>query len=149
MVTLAGAYNDALAGTSPRFSIEVDGTILASFSDCSGLSATISTEKLEEGGSNHTTYKFPGRADYSNITLKHGVTHSADLFNWFLKVLRREPGIRKPVSIKLLNSQLEELQSWHFVDAFPVKWDGPSLQAGANSIAVESIELAHNGFLRI
>jgi phage tail-like protein len=149
MVTVAGPYNDAAAGVAPRFSIEVDGTIMASFSECSGLSATVSTQKVEEGGANHTTYKLPGRADYGNISLKHGVTYSTDLYDWFLKVLRHEPAIRKPISIKLMTAQLEEIQSWHFVDAFPVKWEGPSLQAGGNSIAVESIELAHNGFLRI
>ena len=149
MVTLSGdaRASDKIA-TSPRFSIEVDGTILASFSECSGLSASVKTETWQEGGASHTTLKFPGHADYGNITLKHGVTYSAELYEWFLKVLRREP-CRKPISIKLVNSDLEEIQSWHFMDAFPVKWTGPTLTAGTNAIALESIELAHNGFIRV
>ncbi|HWO73482.1 MAG TPA: phage tail protein [Dehalococcoidia bacterium] len=149
MATLAGPHSFEPLATTPRFTVEVDGTIIASFSECSGLSATIATEKWEEGGSNHTTFKFPGRADYGNITLKHGVTHSTELYDWFLKVLRREPRVRKPVTIKLVDSQLNEIQSWHFIDAFPVKWSGPTLQAESNDIAIESFELAHNGFLRI
>lgn len=140
-------------GISPRFEIEIDGSVVASFSECSGLSVTVNTEKLEEGGANHTTLKFPGRVDYSNLTLKHGVTYSTDLFDWFMQVVRGE-AVRKQVSVRLFSleasgNELKEMVTWQYLNAFPVKWTGPTLQVDSNSVAIESIELAHDGFVTV
>jgi phage tail-like protein len=134
-------------GTSPRFAVEVDGTIVASFSECSGLSATVRADKWEEGGVNYTTYKFPGRTEFDNLTLKHGVTDSLDLYTWFLQTVQ---GLRcrKTITIKLVPQDLEgEIRSWHLANAFPTKWTGPSLQVGSNAVAIESLEFAHDGLI--
>jgi phage tail-like protein len=55
--------------------------------------------------------------------------------------------VRKNVSIQVLTPDMTEIRRWQFKEAFPVKWSGPSLQTTGNSIAVESLELAHEGFL--
>jgi len=148
MTTFTGdALRSDKFGTAPRFAVEADGTIVASFSECSGLAATVQSDRWEEGGVNFTTYKFPGRTDFGNLTLKHGVTDSLDLYNWFLKVVQ---GVqcRKTVTIKLLTSDMQEvIRSWHLVHAFPVKWIGPSLQAGSNALAIETLEFAHDGLV--
>ena len=149
MTTFAGDARDSdQLASSMRFCVEADGTIVATFSECSGLNATVASFKWEEGGANHTTLKFPGRADYGNITLKNGITHSTDLFDWFLQVLRGE-NARKNVSIKLMTEDLQEIRSWEFSRAFPVKWTGPNLQASSNDTAIESIEFAHDGFIKV
>ena len=147
--TLAGdaMTSDKLA-LSPRFAVEVDGTIIATFSECSGLTATMRNDKWEEGGANHTTLKFPGRTDFGNITLKHGISYSSDLFDRVLKVLRSEDA-RKQITVKLVTQDLQEMRSWHFLRAFPVKWTGPTLQTTSNTIAVEAIEFAHDGFVKV
>ncbi|HXH22477.1 MAG TPA: phage tail protein [Dehalococcoidia bacterium] len=132
----------------PRYCVEIDGLIEATFSECSGLSATLRTDKWEEGGANETTLKFPGRTDFGNIVLKRGVTSSAELFRWFTDQLMGVKN-RKTVTIKLVNHDLEVLESWEFKDAFPVKWTGPTLQATSNAIAIESFEIAHDGFLKL
>jgi len=136
------------------FAIEVDGTIQASFAECSGLAATVSVDKWEEGGANRTTLKFPGRVDYDNLTLKHGIADSLDLYNWFLEVLKlggqARPRLRKPITIKLLSStHTDVIRSWQFADAFPIKWTGPQLQATSNTIAVETISFVHGGLVGI
>src|SRR3990170_7651845 len=74
-------------GQTARFCVQVNKAILATFSECSGLSATVRSDKWEEGGANHTTLKFPGRTDFGNLTLKHGLSLSTELFDWFLDVL--------------------------------------------------------------
>jgi phage tail-like protein len=147
--TLAGdAMTSDKIGIAPRFAVEVDGTIMATFSECSGLSATVRNDKWEEGGANQTTIKFPGRVDYGNITLKHGISYSTDLFDWFMKVLRNEKA-RKELTVKLVTQDLEEMRSWHFARAFPVKWTGPTLQTTSNAIAIETIEFCHDGFIKV
>ncbi len=149
------APNGYKIGSSPRFSVEINRIEVATFSECSGLTATMRSNKWEEGGRNHTTLKFPGRTDYGNLTLKHGLSYSTELYDWFLQVLRGEKDIRQDISILLYDHYMSPLESksgqvaWHFSRAFPVKWTGPTLQATSNTMAIESIEFAHEGFVGV
>lgn len=153
MATFMGdALRSDTIGTTPCFAVEIGGMEVATFSECSGLSATVETGKWQEGGLNHTTYKFPGRADYGNLTLKHGMTDSPELYDWFLSVVQGGRKCRKNITVKLVvpnneTSQQEPLRVWQLLSAFPVKWSAPSLQAGSNGIAIESLEIAHNGLV--
>lgn len=139
------AVSDKTA-TAFCFTVEVDGSIIAMFTECSGLGLSIAEEKYEEGGENNVTLKFPGRVDYTNLTLKRGIAESTDLLDWVKGVMQGEH-LRKNVSIRVLTPDLTEIQRWQFKDAFPVRWTGPSLQTTSNSVAVETLELAHNGFV--
>src|SRR6266545_6436001 len=110
---------DPLVG--PRFAIEVEGIQQATFSECSGLSGTVRLDKWEEGGNNATALKFPGRAEFDNLTLKRGFTDSDDLYNWFLEVARGGKR-RRNVTIRLLDpTGAGSVQTWTCCDAFPVK----------------------------
>ncbi len=147
MPTFAGdTRQDDKIALSVLFGIEIGGELVATFSECSGIGVTLQTEKVEEGGLNYTTHKLPGRADFSNITLKRGITKSTDLLDWVQDVMRGKRK-RQNISIHVFNADLEKITSWQFVDAFPVKWTGPSLQSTSNAIAVETLELAHEGFV--
>ncbi len=148
MTTLAGSETTSKTATLPRFAVEIDGSIAATFTECSGLGVTVATQKYEEGGDNSVTLKFQGRVDYTNIVLKHGVTESTDLFDWMLRIIRGEFA-RKNISIRVLNADLSEIRSWQFTGAFPVKWTDPSLNTTSGSIAIETLELAHEGFVTI
>lgn len=131
-----------------RFSVEVNGSIQAYFNECSGLGATVKQETFEEGGSNQTTLKFPARADYANVTLKRGMTEWTDLYKWFTRVLEGKRD-RQSVTITLLDgtSEPEPIRSWQLLNAFPVKWTGPSMKADATSVAIETLEFAHEGLI--
>ncbi len=146
MVTLPAT--DARVALGLRFAIEIDAQIIATFSECSGLEATMQVEKWDEGGLNHTSRKFPSRTDFGNLTLKHGVTESSDLYEWFLRVMQGKDD-RKLVSVILMTEALEELVRWEFLNAFPVKWSGPSLQVGSGAVSIETLELAHEGLIKI
>lgn len=127
-----------------RFLVEIQGLIVGGFSEVSGLQAETETEDIEEGGVNDYVHKLPKITKYPNITLKRGITDSAALWNWHQDVVN---GIvkRKSGFIILLDGEGNEKWRWSFERAYPVKWTGPELRADGNTVAVESIELAHNG----
>lgn len=127
-----------------RFLVEIQGLIVGGFSEVSGLQAETETEEITEGGVNDYVHKLPKITKYPNITLKRGITDSDALWNWHQDVVN---GIimRKNGFIILLDSEGNEKWRWFFERAYPVQWTGPELRADSNTVAVESIELAHNG----
>jgi phage tail-like protein len=133
-----------------RFDLEITGIVVASFSECSGFGLTLATDKLEEGGVNYTTRKLPGRTDFTNLVLKRGVTSSTELFDWTMETINGRVK-RKTVTLHVLNpgAKPEEMTFWEFIRAFPVKWTGPTFQSNSNAGAIETFELAHDGFEKI
>lgn len=140
--------SDPYAGC--RFLVEIDGggLIVGGFSEVSGLSIETEIETIREGGANDTEYKFPKGTKYSNITLKHGVTDSNTLWKWYSDVTNGKIK-RRNITIFLLGPMGEKSLHWAFSDAYPIKWEGPSLNALSNAIAIETLVLVHQGFRRI
>lgn len=134
-----------------RFKLVIDNLLAAGFSECSGLQTEVKTFDYKEGGNNQTTLKFPEHASHGNITLKRGVTTSNELISWQLEVAEDRSGprsIRKTVTIKLQDETPKEgqkVKQWTLIRAFPVKWTGPDFKANASEIAIESLEIAHEG----
>jgi len=127
-----------------RFHVELDGLIVAGFSEVSGLSVELETETYEEGGVNSFTHVLPTRLSYPNITLERGLTDSTELFMWMNEAKRGAP-TRKNGRVLLRDSTGKEVRGWHFRDGYPVSWEGPELGADGGTVAVERIEIAHNG----
>ena len=130
-----------------NFTIEIDGIERAAFQECSGFDSTIDVIEHREGGENTTPRKLPGLTKYSNITLKWGMTNDRELYDWHRRVVEGEIE-RKNGSIVLRDRKGEEVARWNFVRAWPTKWDGPDLNAEGNDIAIETLELAHEGVER-
>jgi phage tail-like protein len=130
-----------------NFIVEIDGITQAGFQEVSGLDA--STEKVDyrEGTDPAHVRKLPGMNSFSNITLKRGITDSDELWKWRQTVLDGKTE-RKNGSIVLLNEAGLEKIRWNFVNAWPTKWTGPSLNATGNAVAVESLELVHEELKR-
>ncbi len=127
-----------------RFLVEIQGLVAAGFSEVSGLSAETDFDSVEEGGVNEYVHKLPGRTKYPNLVLKRGLVDSTALWNWYHDVVTGKI-TRRSGAIILLDSVGDEKWRWNFKDAYPVKWIGPELKADANTVAVETLELAHNG----
>jgi phage tail-like protein len=127
-----------------RFRLEVDGTIEAGFAECSGLQVETEVEELSVGGVNDARVKLPKTSKHSNLILKRGMTESTSLFDWHDSVVSGSFK-RKNVAVILWGVQGEERWRWTFRDAYPIKWTGPELKGDANGVAVETLELAHNG----
>lgn len=133
--------------TSFHFLVEIDGLVVGGFSEITGLQTETEMEEYREGGLNEYVHKFPKFSKYPNLILKRGISDSTVLWDWYRKVVAGSTE-RKNGSIILLDHAGNEKWRWNFFQAFPLKWIGPDLKADSNTIAVESIELAHNGFTK-
>ncbi len=131
-----------------NFLVELDNIAQASFTDCSGLDATTEVIENREGGDNTTVKKLPGKTTYTDITLKWGLTDSADLWKWRQSVidgaLQRKNG---SIVVYDLDNKREVVR-WNFVNAWPTKWEGPSFSAKGSELAIETLVLAHEGITR-
>jgi phage tail-like protein len=122
------------------------GTPTAVFNECSGLEMTVEFDPVTEGGQNEYQLKLPKGVKYGNLVLKRGYAVDQVLMNWCLEMRNRTGITRRDVTVSLIKlSSQETLFSWTFTGAFPVKWSGPALKAGDNSISIETLELAHSG----
>jgi len=127
-----------------RFHIEIEGINEAVFRECAGLEAETEILSYEEGGVNDHPHKLPGRTKFPNVSLKRGVTDSNALWEWYIKVIQGKLE-RKNVSIILYDQVGAEVKRWSFERAYPTKWVGPGLKADENVVAIETLELAHDG----
>lgn len=130
------------------FALEIDGIEHARFNKCEGLEAETYIYELEEGGLNTNTRKFYGRTRYPNIVLESGVSASDDLYKWYKDtVLSGGKVKRKSGSVIIYQADGTEVKRWDFVGAIPCRWTGPQLAIDANALAIEKIEIAHEGLL--
>ena len=127
-----------------RFLVEIDGIIVGGFSEVSGLNVETEVELLEEGGVNDHVHKLPKKTKYTNLTLKRGLTDSDALWSWYQRVVAGNFK-RKSGAIILLDNEGNSKWRWNFKNAYPIKWSGPELQAGNSTVAIETLELAHDG----
>ena len=131
-----------------NFLVEIDGITRAAFQEASGFDSTIDIIEHREGGENTTVRKLPGLTKYSNITLKWGITDDRELYDWHRQIVQGDM-LRRNGSIVLLDRRGEEVARWNFVRAWPSKWDGPDLNAEGTDVAIEMLELAHEGIERV
>ncbi len=133
-----------------NFLVEIDGIVRAAFQEASGLDSSIDVIEHREGGDNVTPRKYPGQVKFSNLQLKWGITDDVELYTWHRQWVTGDPAaVRKNGSIVLLDRQGKEKVRWNFTDGWPAKWTGPSLNAEGNDIAIESLEIAHEGLERV
>jgi phage tail-like protein len=131
-----------------NFLVEIDSITRAAFHECSGIDSSIDIIEHREGGENTTLRKLPGLTKYSNIVLKRGITYDQELYAWHLKAIQGDLQ-RQNGSIVLLDRKQQEVARWNFVRAWPAKWVGPSLTAEGNDVAIEELDLAHEGIVRV
>ena len=126
-----------------NFIVEIDGIARAAFSEVSGLESETAVIEYRSG-QDFVTRKLPGLTRYANIVLRHGVTKDHELWDWRKNIVEGNPD-RRNGSIKLLDDQLNEVLRWNFRDGWICKWVGPTLNAKSNEVAIETIEIAHEG----
>ncbi len=131
-----------------RFFVEKSGQTVAAFLECSGLTAKRKVEPYYEGGVNDIVHMLPGPMEYENIVLKRGITNSQELWDWFWAGAHDFHVERANISIILVDVDGTAVERWDVLNAYPIKWQGPDLKSAGNEVAVETIEIAHEG-LRI
>ena len=132
---------------SYNFLVEIDGITRAGFRECSAPDTSNDAIDYREGNEALTTRKVPGLTKYANITLKWGMTDDHELWDWRKKTMEGKVE-RKNGSIVLLDDTGSEKGRWNFRNAWPTKWTGPTFNATGNDIAIETLEIAHEGLDR-
>jgi phage tail-like protein len=121
---------------------------LGGFTECSGLEMSLDIEEYKEGGRNGEVLKFPTRVKWSNITLKKGVGAGTGLWDWHYGFVEGR-GKRRDGVIVLLDDLHLPNNIWYFRRGLPVKYTGPTMNASQNSVAIETIEIAHEGIYQL
>jgi phage tail-like protein len=128
-----------------NFQIEIDGVVAAGFSEVSGLTTDTNIIEYREGSEQHgTTRKLPGLIKYSNIVLKRGWTASQSLWLWRKTVIDGQTS-RRSGAIILLDEARQQALRWNFREGWPSKWEGPALNGKTSEVAIETMEIAHEG----
>lgn len=128
-----------------HFQVEWGGTNLG-FSEVSGLTIENQAIEYRDGLSpEYSVVKMPGMPKYSNITLKRGIVPADNEFYAWLNSAALNKVERRDLVISLLNEEHSPVMTWKVKNAFPVKVEGPGLKATGNEVAIETIELAHEG----
>jgi phage tail-like protein len=128
-----------------HFLVEWGGSKIG-FTDVSGLDITTEVIEYREGSSpEYSKIKMPGQRKFSNITLKRGTFKSDnEFYNWFNTVSLNTIE-RRNLTVSLLNENHEPVVVWKIKNAWPTKVTPTDLKADGNEVALESIELAHEG----
>lgn len=126
------------------FALEVNGADIAHFAECSGLKNGCQIFEIEEGGLNGGVHKRPGQSKWENIVLKYATSASTDMLAWRDALLQGTYDLRSG-SIALKNNHGDVLRRYHFRNAWPVAWEGPALNSGGSDLAIETLEIAHEG----
>lgn len=131
-----------------RYRVEIDGLDAGGFSEVSGFDATFDVVEYRQGDDAAITpRKLPGLIKYGNITLKWGASENMVLYNWLMDI---NAGAieQKTLTITSLTEDGSPAASWRVINAWPVKYTAPDFNASASEVAIESIELAHEGLTR-
>lgn len=123
--------------------------IIAGFQEVTGLESSLDIHEYKEGGRNEFTHKFATNANFGNITFKRGVALTPDLFRWYDLVRRGSFGARRAIMIAHLDRDGSAAQIWYVQRALPAKFTGPSWNAAQSAVAVESLEVAHEGLVLV
>lgn len=137
--------------------------LLGAFSECEGLDAELEIETYREGGANGSPHRFVTAGRFQNLILRRGIMTNTDIWDWHEQVLRGSaPQLRKNGLILLMDRGGPGLTGvgipgldripvagWVFKHGLPERLRGPRLNAKGNEIAIEALEISHEGLQRV
>jgi phage tail-like protein len=139
-----GQRNDPLLAFN--FTVEIDGITVAGFSECSGLTTETDHVEYRTGAEDITVRKLPALNKYGPLLLKRGYTSATELWEWRKKVITGQVD-RRSGSVTLLDENRQAALKWNFSNAWPSKWEGPALNGKNNEVAIETLEITHEGLV--
>jgi phage tail-like protein len=145
----------SLIDSSSRFALfgfsvgeSIQDVVAGGFSECSGLEMAMQPEEYKEGGRNSAVLKFPSRVTWSNLVLKKGIGLGTHLWDWHYGFVEGH-GKRRDGTIMLLDARHRPSVIWFFRRGLPIKYTGPTLNATQSNVAIEAIEIAHEGIHQV
>jgi phage tail-like protein len=137
---------DDAAPVGVCFAVELDKSDIGVFSTCEGLGIEVVLEQREEGGNNTMIWQLPTRMKYSNIKFTRPVgPDSQKLTAWITKALH---GIKPTTAVvSAMSADGKPVAKWSLEGVLPVRWTGPTLNLDSPKVFMETLEIAHHGFL--
>lgn len=133
-----------------RFRVEIDGIDQGGFREVTVADSTQDPIEYREGTELPTVRKIPGMIKYGNVTLKWGITDSMALYEWRKAIEEgKTKENRKNMAVVLMDEEGNEKSRWNFSNAWPSKYDPADLNATANEIAIETLEVVHEKMERV
>ena|ERR1700740_497559 len=130
-----------------NFRVELDNTSVAAFRECGGLTLTTDPVDYREGTDIPLSVrKLTGLRKHTNITMKRGYTPNKDLWNWYKNVVNGVSD-RRNGAIVLQDEEHNDVLRWEFENGWICKWEGAVMNATSNDVAIESIEICHEGMV--
>jgi phage tail-like protein len=131
-----------------RYNVTIPDVGAIGFSEVTGFDASLDVIEYRNGNEKPPTPgKLPGIRHYSNVTLRWGTTDNKAVYDWMAKWLTKVED-RKTITVALLDDDAKELAAWTITSAWPVKYTMPELNSTSSEVAIEMIEIAHEGLLR-
>lgn len=119
------------------------------FQEVKGLGADLEVTSYPEGGVNDHVHLLPVRHTWTRISLKRGVVRDPGLWFWYVAGLTQSLGARRDGAVILLTAAGTPAMAWTFHAGLAAKWIGPELGATQNAVAVETLEIAHEGLIPV
>ncbi len=134
-----------------RFLVEIGGIVQAGFSEVTIPESAQDPIEYREGSDMIPTMrKIPGLIKYGNLVLKWGTTDSLELYNWRKEIEDGKiEGARRDIAVLVLDETGSMTARWEFSQAWPSKYNAPDLKASGSEIAIETLEIAHEGMRRV
>ena len=114
----------------------------AAFAECDGLEATMDVKTIREGGNNTTAIRLAGPIGYGQLTLKRGMTETADPWTW-MNAMVADPGLRGEGRVVVLGPDRTEKARFLLSRCLPVKVKAPPLNAKDGTLAIEELAVAY------
>jgi phage tail-like protein len=140
-------------GTDFRFLVEVMGFDLGSWNSCKGLGITFKHEKVAELGQHAYNSYIPGRAEFTAVTLQRAMKSGDwDKTKSWLEAVTSDGWLVasadvKEATITMQDAKRQDVAQWKLKNAMPSSWKGPQLSATGKAVALETLEIVHEGFL--
>jgi len=150
MAHTPGRAADQDPAVSVCFVVKFDDVNLGAFNSCEGLGAEVVIEQREEGGNNGFIWQLPTRIKYPNIKLTRPLTKDTEkVAKWISAAVGPRPAAsgKKTGSIEAMTLDGAVVATWGLLDVVPVRWTGPSLNLDTPKVAIETVEVAHHGFV--
>jgi phage tail-like protein len=128
-----------------NFTVEIDGENIGGFSEVSGLNAEGNPVDYREGSDlQQNVRRLPGFQKFDTVVLRRGKTLNPGLWEWY-QALRKGKPDRREVTITLLNEERLPMLRWSIENAWISKIEGPTFKAASNEVAMESVNIVHEG----
>lgn len=121
---------------------------LGGFTECTGLEMSLDVFDFAEGGQAGYVHHFPTRVRWTNLTLRKGIGAGTTLWDWHYDFVLGNGKRRDGVIVLLDDLQLPH-NIWYFRQGLPVRYSGPAMNAQESRVAIEAIEIAHEGIYQV